>query len=188
LLTANKIREKNSEFVKGSIYDLSPYQNQYDFAYVRLVFQHLENPQSAMTQVFSVLKPGGKILILDSDESLFNILPHSDKLTELLYETQTFQAQRGGDRFVGSKLKDMIEKSGFLEVKQQIFIMTPENMGRETFLNVTLGFRPQLFDESAKESAITRTKKLMNYYRANMMYGHNGSYVVRGRKQSESPC
>ena len=182
LATAEAIKAENSAFFHESVYDLSRHKSKYDFAYVRLLFQHLERPMNAMEQIYSTLKPGGKVCVLDSDENIFGIFPPHNKLERMIQETQAFQAQRGGDRFIGAKLGYLLRQAGFDNVAPRIFVMTPENMGRETFLDIVLKFRPQLYPPDKKVPATALMEEIYTHALHNMVYGHNGSFVVMATK------
>ncbi|CRI67042.1 putative Methyltransferase [Thiocapsa sp. KS1] len=188
LETAEAIKRENSAFERGSVYDLSDHREQYDFVYARLLFQHLERPWDAMRQIFSILKPGGRICVLDSDESVFGIFPPHGDLSSLIRESQALQAQRGGDRFVGGKLGYLLRGSGFEKVAPRIFVMTPENMGRDTFLDVVLKFRPQLFPAAVREEATERMQAIYDHALEHMTYGHNGSFVVKAVRPVPGPA
>lgn len=180
--TAEAIKADNSTFHQRTVYDLSEHKSKYDFAYVRLLFQHLEMPDEAMKQIFSTLKPSGRVCILDSDENVFGIFPPHEKLWDLVRESQALQAQRGGDRFVGGKLCYLLKRAGFDDVVPRIFVMTPENMGRVTFLDIVLKFRPQLFPADRKAQATVLMEEVYAHALDNMICGHNGSFVVRATK------
>lgn len=185
LETAMKLKADNTTLILGSVYDLSEHREQYDFAYVRLLFQHLARPQEAIREIYSILKPGGRICVLDSDESVFTIQPEHPDLMNLVRETQELQRRNGGDRFVGAKLGYFMRSVGFEDVEPQIFVMTPEMMGRNTFLDVVLKFRPMLFPADRRDAAAARTQDLYRHAEEHMIYGHNGSFVVRGRKPNQ---
>lgn len=182
LETARRLAAPNAGFDRASVYDLSGHRGLYDFAYVRLVFQHLERPMEAMAEVFSVLKPGGRALVLDSDESVFALHPEPQDLRPFIEETQALQRANGGDRFVGGKLGWYMRTAGFEEVEPQMFVMTPEMMGRETFLDIVLKFRPMLFPAERRDEATATMERLHAIARDTMVYGHNGSFVVRGTR------
>lgn len=180
--TARRIAAPNAVFHDGSVYDLSAHRGRYDFAYARLLFQHLARPAEAMAELFSILRPGGRILILDSDESVFALHPEPPGLRTYIEETQARQRGCGGDRFVGGKLGGYMRAAGFEDVEPRMFVMTPEMMGRDTFLDVVLKFRPMLFPAARRAEAAATMERLYATARDTMVYGHNGSFVVRGVK------
>ena len=184
LETARKLNTEDTELVQGSVYDLSEHRERYDFAYVRLLFQHIAKPLDAMREIFSVIKPGGRVCILDSDERVFGIFPEHPDMWPFLRETEELQAKNGGDRFVGGKLGYYMALAGLEDIWPQLFIMTPELMGRQTFLDVVLKFRPLLFPSDQRQKATAVMEKLYRFAEEKMVHGYNGSFVVHGRK----PC
>ena len=121
------------------------------------------------------MKPGGRALILDSDESVFALHPEPQDLRPFIEETQALQRANGGDRFVGGKLGWYMRAAGFEDVEPQMFVMTPEMMGRETFLDIVLRFRPILFPAERRDEATATMERLHAIARDTMVYGHNGS-------------
>ena len=60
-------------FVEGSVMDSGLEGNQFDLAYARFLFQHLPDPLGAAKEIWRVLKPGGKLIILDIDDDIFGL-------------------------------------------------------------------------------------------------------------------
>jgi len=61
------------QFVEGSVMDIKMANDSFDFAYARLLFQHLLNPLGAAKEIWRVLKPGGKFVIYDVDDEIGNL-------------------------------------------------------------------------------------------------------------------
>lgn len=69
----------NVDFVEGDLYDLPLRDASIDAAVVSLVFHHLADPARAMTEIARVLKPGGKLLVIDMmphDHADFRAMGH----------------------------------------------------------------------------------------------------------------
>jgi ubiquinone/menaquinone biosynthesis C-methylase UbiE len=67
------LAEKHSgryNLVHASVMEMPLAENSFDFAFARLVFQHLPDPLGAMREIRRVLKPGGKLVIMDIDDGL----------------------------------------------------------------------------------------------------------------------
>jgi ubiquinone/menaquinone biosynthesis C-methylase UbiE len=150
LATGRALNSDRVSFYRGSAYELGAFCGQFDFAYVRLLFQHLSRPSDAMDQILATLRPGGRVCVLDSDESVFGIHPQPPGLARLVSETQELQQQRGGDRFVGGKLAYYMKDAGFNEVEPRILVMTPDSMGRKQFLDTVLSWRPLLYPDGTR--------------------------------------
>jgi ubiquinone/menaquinone biosynthesis C-methylase UbiE len=56
---------------QASVMDTGLEDNTFDFAIARLLFAHLPEPVAAAREIFRILKPSGKLMIIDSDADLF---------------------------------------------------------------------------------------------------------------------
>lgn len=154
-------RDRNSEgkggaelsFMRGDVYRLDLPDNHFDFVYARFLFQHLERPIDAMIEVRRVLKPGGKLVIADIDDSVFSILPEPAGLKALFDLAAQGQRDLGGDRQVGRKLPYYLKKSGFGDVKTDIAVITSDDIGLDAFLGITVRFKVELLPENQRTQA-----------------------------------
>ncbi|NKB77720.1 MAG: methyltransferase domain-containing protein [Gammaproteobacteria bacterium] len=131
----------NLSFQKADIYQLDLPENSFDFAYSRLVFQHLTDPQSALKKLLGVLKPGGILCVADIDDDWLSIEPEPAAFRTLIDRSTRVQAGQGGDRFIGHKLGAYMESAGFNDVDVHVMPITSKMMGMKNFLDIGLGFR-----------------------------------------------
>ncbi len=118
-----KLNYKDINWVQGSIYDL-PFENKsIDIAHAGFLFIHLDNPLLALEQVHRILKDGGKVLILDVDDSTFKGFASMENLIKKYHEVDS------GDRTIMSKLKNMAEKKKFNLIAEDTIIV--DNTGRD---------------------------------------------------------
>lgn len=150
-------------FRKGNVYDLSDVTDQFDFVYSRFVFQHLEHPDKALQQILSVLKPGGTLLVTDVDDSLVTLHPAHPTYDKIFSLQQNYQAQNGGDRFVGRKLAHYFTKNGFKEPHVHVETFPSKVFGITQFIELTIGYKIVFINQSSdKESFVSEddVKKL----------------------------
>ncbi len=109
-------------------------ENSFDFAFARFVFQHLPQPLEAAREIWRLLKPGGKLVILDSDDAIFGMLqPPLPALRSILERFGQIQAQRGGDRHIGWQLWRVLQAAGFQKLELETIAFHSDDLGMEAF-------------------------------------------------------
>jgi SAM-dependent methyltransferase len=123
------------QFVEGSVMDTRLESNLFDFAYARLLFQHLPDPIGAAKEIWRVLKPGGKLAIYDVDDELFGLFqPPIPEFAIVLEKFGQAQAARGGNRRIGRSLSRILKASGFCNLDLEAVATHSDTIGVEPFL------------------------------------------------------
>ncbi len=129
------------DFVEGTGVRLPLDDDSVDFSYARFLVQHLTDPTVVLKEMLRVTRPGGRIAIVDTDDGSLLVHPAVDGFDELLAASFAAQADRGGDRHVGRKLKDLLLQAGADEAWLGVYPFTSQQVGGEPFLHVTTGFK-----------------------------------------------
>lgn len=97
----------------------------YDIVFVRLVLCHLKEPDQAVAAMAKLLKPGGRLVIVDMDMYSFLAMPPSEHYQRWLEVARAHQHNIGVDYAVGTRLHELLSGSGlattFLAADQPIY-------------------------------------------------------------------
>jgi ubiquinone/menaquinone biosynthesis C-methylase UbiE len=107
----------NVRFESGSVYELPFSDDSFDVVFAHAVFEHLNEPLHALTEIWRVLRPEGLIALRSPDWGGFLIAPESEQLQAALEYYQTLQIQNGGDVHVGRKFKALLRQAGFHDME-----------------------------------------------------------------------
>ena len=111
---------KEATFLEASLYDLPFKDNEFDMVVSRFVFHHLDDHQKAMNELYRVVKPGGQVVIIDSDGILFNFYTENSELMTLVDKLHKCFSL---DFFSARKLKSYMSNSGGLNLKSSLIPM-----------------------------------------------------------------
>ncbi len=145
----------NLRFVQALVDDIPIENDSFDLAYARFLFQHLPRPVAALTELRRVIRPGGRVVVVDTDDGGLVLHPAPQGLPALLARTQAAQARRGGDRAVGRKLRGHMIAAGLREVRVEVVPFSSEQVGMQVFLDICLGFKGQLLAASGEDPEAT---------------------------------
>ncbi len=121
--------------VNGSIYETNLPSNSFDFAITRLVIEHLEEPLKALYELYRILKPGGKLVIVSNDFA-YHLLtyPVIPELDEMYVAYCKSRFSEGGNPLIGRQLPIYLENSNFEKINFEIMTAHSKLSDDETFL------------------------------------------------------
>lgn len=186
IATAHQAKESegitNVSFTLGNLYDLDLPENTFDFVYARFVFQHLEKPELALSNVWKVLKPGGVLCILDIDDNWTSFSPESDAFVKFIRTAGAGQKRRGGNRLIGSQLFGLLTNAGYQKVSTRIRPITTEDLGVRYFLGVAVLFRVEMLNKLQKLLALPQLSKIKKAAADPNAWGALGVFATTGKK------
>jgi len=121
---AKKEQLKNVDYVLGDIEKVPLPDRSVDIALLSQALHHAENPKKALSEAFRILKPGGRLLILDLRAHRF------EKAREIY-----------ADRWLGFKendLHDWLDEIGFIRPEVRVVAKETQEPGFETLLGTAL--------------------------------------------------
>jgi SAM-dependent methyltransferase len=92
----------------------------FDLVYARFLLTHLSNPSGAVAAFFQHLRPGGLLLVEDTDFSGFFTYPESEACRVYYRLCGAVVRGRGGDPDLGRRLPLLLADGGFVGVEMAV--------------------------------------------------------------------
>ena len=167
------------EFRAGDVYELDCLEDgTIDFAYCRFLLQHLAEPARALQSIYRKLRPGGRVAILETDDSLFNCTPEIPGMTRFLETAIAEQKRRGGDRKIGRKLSGLLWENGFHDARTQVVTINTDMISGDEFLNITTSFKLELIPGEDLDWARACLDRAKEAIAGGSFFGQTGVYMV----------
>lgn len=130
----NKDYGERVTFVKDDITKASLPDDYFDYIIARFVFQHLSNPIAALKEIFRLLKPGGRVIIIDVDSDLWGLTNPKNDLIKMLNENLSkIQSNLEGNRKIGRALITLLKTIGFVNLDIEGVINHSDILGKDNF-------------------------------------------------------
>ena len=117
-------RAPQARFVDGNAYDLPFPDGSLDAVTCERVFQHLDDPDRATTEIARVLRPGGRVVITDHDWGTAIIHPGEPDIVRVITESM-----RGGiaNPFAARRLPGNLAHAGLIvdDIGSQAMVQSP---------------------------------------------------------------
>lgn len=119
---------------EGNITQTGMKDDAYDFAITRLVLEHLPDPMEAIREIYRIVKPGGKVIVVDNDfEMHIMTYPPVPGLRELYDAYCQARFAEGGNPKIGRELPRILNEGGFTNVQFDIISAHSTILGDKMF-------------------------------------------------------
>ena len=126
--------KKRVTFLNDDIGNSSIPDGYFDTIIARFVFQHLKEPIAALKEIYRVLKPGGKVIIIDVDSELWGAtFPKSDLINNLNLDLAKYQSSLNGNRDIGRSILTLLRLLKFKNLNIESVINHSDILGKENF-------------------------------------------------------
>jgi SAM-dependent methyltransferase len=106
--------------LRGDAHRLPFPESTFDVAYCRWVLEHVREPLAVLREMLRVVKPGGRVLVEENDNSLQRYDPPCPRFDHVWKQFNVLQEKLGGDGHIGSKLFGLLRRAGFVEVEMRM--------------------------------------------------------------------
>lgn len=132
-------------------------ENALDFVISRFLFQHMADPVAVAREVRRLLKPGGKLVMIDVDDGLWGIAdPERPEDGEWMAKGIAAQAARGGDRLVGRKFLRILSDAGYAHHEFDVVVYHSDMAGERFREQVREMVNPEDMQLAIANGEVTR--------------------------------
>lgn len=198
---AEKRAEDDRFEFKASSFEAFESDELFDLVYFSHVIQHLEDPLSACRKAFSLLKPGGWVVVKTVDDSLKLSSPDPENVMRRLfslyerYVLPETEHTRFTDRYYGQKGYGHLKEAGFETVQAKLFSVDTAGKTREerrALFERCVYFRrnvPSSVDSAIADRVSELVRKWGELFDSDDYYFLSQSLVLFGRKPlGEAAC
>lgn len=126
---------KRYDLYQQSIMKMEFEDNYFDFVLARMVLEHLPDPLKAVKEMFRVLKPGGKAVLVDNDFKMHLITyPEIPEIDDFYDAYCKLRVAEGGNPTIGRQLPVLMRNAGLTNVNLEITSAHNEIVGDAAFL------------------------------------------------------
>lgn len=108
----------NARFLTGNAYELPFAAASFDLAFSHALFEHLDRPLDALSEIRRVLRPGGLIALCSPDWDTFEMRAATPEAQAALRAYRELQERNGGDTRAGARLTGWLREAEFGLIRQ----------------------------------------------------------------------
>jgi SAM-dependent methyltransferase len=159
-----RVRERrlgNVLFAQADAFRLPFAEASFDDVFVCFVLEHLVRPLDALRRLHCVLRPGGRLTVVEGDHGSAYFHPRSDAARRTIDCLVEAQAHAGGNALIGRELYPLLGAAGFREVRVSPRVVYAdasrpewvEGFTRRTFIAMVAGARERALELSLIDDA-----------------------------------
>ncbi|TAJ02884.1 MAG: methyltransferase domain-containing protein [Planctomycetota bacterium] len=107
-------------FVEGDAAKIPFEADRFDSAFLCWILEHVADPMMVLAETRRVLRPGAWITVTEVQNASFFLEPYSPQTLAYWMSFNDHQLDVGGDPFVGAKLGNLLQATGYREITTEV--------------------------------------------------------------------
>ncbi|MEM6960323.1 MAG: methyltransferase domain-containing protein [Myxococcota bacterium] len=145
--TALGVAQGRVTYVHGSALSLPFRTDSFDFIWARYVLRHIPEVAKVVTEMLRVVRPGGRIAVIDMDDQTLLVDPVPEGFAEVRQARHQTYLRRQAHPHIGRMLPRLVREAGGREIHTVPFPVTAQELGPEAFARIVLHVIAQDIDE-----------------------------------------
>lgn len=117
---AAAVRGERLSYVRADVHRLPFRAAAFDAAYARYVLEHVGAPAVVLAEMRRVVRPGGRLAVLENDISLVRVDPPCPVFRRVWDAFARLQTELGGDGLVGRRLYRLFRAAGLRDIELSV--------------------------------------------------------------------
>lgn len=161
----------------------------FDAAYARLVLRHLPDPGAACREMARVVRPGGVVLVGDTDDGTLVLEPEPAGFGEVLAARHEGFRRRGADPCIGRRLPRLLVEAGLADVSARVLPVSTAALPAAAFASVVLAPIADAIDPDLvpRERVAEVARGLETWARTPGAFGSTTAVFAGGRRGEAAP-
>ena len=105
------------QYVEGDAHELPFPDERFDLVYARYLLEHVADPARVLAEMRRVLRPGGRIAVMENDITLVRLDPPCPAFEVVWAAFAMYQRQLGGDGLIGRRLFRLLNNARFQQIE-----------------------------------------------------------------------
>ena len=113
---ATELGIRNASFATADIFHLPFPDGCFDHVFICFVLEHLANPGETLRSLRRLLKPGGRITVIEGDHGSVFFHPESAAARKAIACQVELQRRAGGNALIGRELYPLLDEAGYRDI------------------------------------------------------------------------
>jgi len=136
-----------------------PFPDQsFDFVHISLVLMHVRDPLAVLREGVRVLRPGGRLFVLDTDDACFLFEPACSAFERLKALLALTYEHHGGSRHRGRQLHGLLREVGLQAIEAAVTTVDSASMGERDFQETFLAIFAAQLDRMVEAGLVTEAE------------------------------
>lgn len=180
-------RARGGHVVRGDGAALPFADGAFDFVLFRLVLRHTPSRARLLTEAARVARAGGVVAAIDVDEGATSFDPEPPTWPDLRKALADSAIRRGGDPFVGRRLRRLLMEAGLPEAITAVLPVTTDDLSPGAFVETMLAPAARAVDSDllAPEAVAAGWQALRDWAADGTGFGYAVGIMAAARKPND---
>jgi SAM-dependent methyltransferase len=143
--------------LRGDVRRLPLRSDACDFTYARVVLKHVPHAEHAIAEMVRITKPGGLVVVEETDHASVIVYPELDGFDEVLRTRHDAMLRLGADPRIARRLPHLFRTAGLERIAIRVLPISTADIGVANFASIVLGGVANAVDAGLMQNDLMRS-------------------------------